>query len=64
MKLCTRCKRSRPREEFRLNPKMRDGLGSWCRRCSVERTRQWRADNRVAYNSRARQRYAKKAARP
>lgn len=44
-KTCVRCGASRPTSEFRANPKMRDGLHSWCKGCTVARTRQWREDN-------------------
>jgi hypothetical protein len=55
--LCTRCKRLLPTTEFRASPRMRRGYRSWCRECHVDRTRQWRAEHRDAYNATTRQRY-------
>lgn len=35
-KLCVRCRADKPREEFRTNKKLRDGLHSYCRKCDSE----------------------------
>jgi predicted nucleic acid-binding Zn ribbon protein len=50
-----------PAEAFRRNPRNRDGLDSWCRRCHAEATREWRAANPehiAEYNERRRAEYA------
>lgn len=57
-KRCVRCEESKPVAEFRRNARMRDGLHSWCKACSVERTREWRAEHRDELNARRRARYA------
>ena len=55
-KVCARCKRALPAGAFRPNPRMRCGLHSWCRDCTVARTRRWRAEHpdRVAATNAAR----------
>lgn len=35
---CTGCQALKPVTEFRANPRMSDGLDSWCRSCHVEAT--------------------------
>jgi hypothetical protein len=42
---CAACHQILPRSEFRLNPKLKDGLHSWYRRCCRERRREWRHAN-------------------
>ena len=59
-KRCRRCGEVKDRSEFPASTKLSDGLLSWCRSCAVERTRQWRAENRDEYNRRQRARYAVK----
>lgn len=56
--ICTRCGRSAPPDAFHACARMRSGRQSWCKQCAVERTRQWRADNRDAINARRRAEYA------
>jgi len=51
---CARCERFLPATAFRANPRLRDGLDSWCRECFVARTKRWRAENPAytgAYNT-------------
>lgn len=55
---CTRCKRWKQAAAFRPNPKLRVGLSSWCRRCQVARTREWRADASVEIAARRRALFA------
>ena len=43
MTACARCGESKPRERFSPNPRMGDGLSSWCRDCASAATREWRA---------------------
>lgn len=54
VKRCARCRRSLRRSAFPRNPRLRDGLGSWCRSCQVARTREWRAEHAAEINSRKR----------
>jgi len=54
---CARCDRWLPPDSFSRNTRMLRGRSSWCRPCSVERTRQWRAENRAAVNAATRARY-------
>lgn len=56
-KRCRRCGETKPVAAFRPNLRMRDGLGSWCRACAVERTRQWRAEKREEILRRRREHY-------
>ena len=44
-KRCARCGEWKPPEGFSPNPRMRNGLDSWCKECRNEYTRQWRADH-------------------
>jgi hypothetical protein len=55
--LCTRCQGLLPVAAFRPDPTRRRGYGSWCRACTVARTRQWRAEHRDAVNAATRARY-------
>lgn len=59
---CTRCGRWKQAAAFRVNVKMRSGLSSWCRRCFVARTREWRAEHAEELNARRRARRAEDAA--
>jgi hypothetical protein len=59
---CTRCQALKPVTEFRANPRMRDGLDSWCRACHVEATSAWRERNRVYIDARNAARRAEYAA--
>jgi hypothetical protein len=56
---CARCKRDLPVTAFGPNPKLQDGLGSWCRECHIAATRAWRAANAAEINERKRADYAK-----
>jgi hypothetical protein len=51
-KRCARCEHDLPVEDFRADPRMRCGLNSWCKRCHLARTQEWRDDNRDALNAR------------
>jgi len=57
-KVCRRCGEARPRELFRSQPRHRDGLGSWCKPCALDRTQQWRGEHRESLNARRREQYA------
>jgi hypothetical protein len=57
MKTCRHCGKSKAASEFPSNPRVSDGLSSWCRACHSEATERWRAANpeRIAlYNARRR----------
>ena len=45
MKACRRCGETKRAGEFPANPRLRDGLDSWCRECQREATRRWRLEN-------------------
>jgi hypothetical protein len=45
VKTCRRCGLTRPPEDFRPAPKLRDSLSSWCVECHRQATRDWRARN-------------------
>ena len=44
--VCRKCEFTLPESNFRPNKNMRSGLSSWCRRCHVEATKEWRARKR------------------
>jgi hypothetical protein len=44
-KICPHCQRSRPRGEFGQNICNPDGLATYCRECSAEKQRLWKAAN-------------------
>jgi hypothetical protein len=48
MKRCRNCGQVKPSEEFRRNPRCRDGLSSWCSDCHSAATRAYRARIREA----------------
>jgi hypothetical protein len=56
-RLCTRCHERLPRSAFRAVSRNRDGLSSWCKACSLARTRQWRAANLERINAERRAAY-------
>jgi hypothetical protein len=41
-KTCRKCGETKEADEFRRNPRCRDGLSSWCSACDVEATRRYR----------------------
>jgi hypothetical protein len=59
--LCSRCHRELPADAFRPNPRMSRGLGSWCKSCALERTRQWRAEHGTEINGRRSAQWAEHA---
>lgn len=50
-KKCVHCEIVKPADDFRLNPRMRTGLHSWCKACTRESGRRWVSEHRVAYNA-------------
>jgi hypothetical protein len=46
MKNCKRCGQSKSVSAFRLDPRYRDGYGSWCAQCHRERGAEWSKENR------------------
>jgi hypothetical protein len=54
---CTRCRRQLPADAFRPEPRnTRRGRSSWCKSCSVDRNREWRAEHADEINARRRSR--------
>jgi hypothetical protein len=53
-KVCTRCERRRPVDEFGRSDRYADGLRPHCMRCRVEYTREWRQSNRDEVNAKKR----------
>ncbi len=45
MKICTKCKREKPKDQFSLDPKGRDGRCPRCRECSNSYARAWTKAN-------------------
>ena len=45
MKVCRKCADSKESQAFPPNPRMRDGLHSWCRVCMALAARRWRERN-------------------
>lgn len=54
---CAKCRKALPAESFRPNPKMKSGVHSWCKPCTVESTREWRHRNRDEIARRKREHY-------
>lgn len=50
-KHCPRCGGFLPLEDFRPNARLKSGWSSWCRRCSLSATREWRDRNREAIDA-------------
>lgn len=44
-KRCTRCKKTKPLSEFYNSKKEKYGKTSWCKVCSLDHQREWRAKN-------------------
>ena len=60
MKTCTKCEISKSDNEFRPNPKMLDGLNSWCRQCCNRATELSRRKNPEALRAKERAKYARR----
>jgi hypothetical protein len=57
MKRCRHCDTDKPADEFRRNPRCRDGLSSWCAECHRQAVRDWRSRNREGELANQRERY-------
>jgi hypothetical protein len=42
-KVCTRCTKRRKLEQFYKDKSMKDGLTSWCKSCTLDYDREYRA---------------------
>lgn len=51
-KLCVRCRAKKPREEFREDKKLRDGLRTKCRKCESELTNVYQKERRKRWTVR------------
>ena len=45
MKLCVKCKETKPKSEFNKHKKNKDGLQGWCRSCSNKASAGWWEEN-------------------
>lgn len=45
MKLCTKCKKLKPKKAFGKDKKQKDGLHIYCKECVNKNHRKWRKDN-------------------
>ena len=45
MKICSVCKEEKPKEDFHLSKSTKDGRFFCCKKCSLEKNRQWRKKN-------------------
>jgi hypothetical protein len=54
-KVCTRCDRRRPLDEFGPDPRYADGLRPHCIRCRTEYANAWRDANREQFRERRRE---------
>ena len=52
-KICRRCQTAKPATEFRVDPRYRDGLSSWCCQCHRERNSTWAKENRKRLSAKA-----------
>lgn len=55
MKICTKCKLSKPISEFGKHSAMNDGLRKVCRPCNAKAAAEWQASNREHCNSKRRE---------
>lgn len=53
MKACRKCRIEKPRDQFRSDPRYRDGIGSWCIQCHRERNSSWARENRERLTAKA-----------
>lgn len=51
MKTCRKCKEAKPKSEFPGQPRMADGLSSWCKTCKYASQKKWREANPEKYRS-------------
>ena len=58
---CARCRQLQPVESFRMNAK--GYRSSYCRRCALDVTQEWRERNRDELNARRRAAYAERMSR-
>ena len=57
MKQCKKCGENKEFSEF-YKGRTKDGLNSWCKKCTIENLKQWKIKNRPEVNRRAREYYA------
>jgi len=53
MKVCRRCSAEKAADEFRNDPRYRDGLSSWCKQCFRENNSKWARENRERLTQKA-----------
>lgn len=44
MKTCKNCGIEKPLDEYYTHPRTKDGKGSWCKKCLIEKTKEQRKD--------------------
>ena len=49
-KICSRCKGTKPIDDFCYNKVAKDGRNVWCRKCAAENQKKWISNNRERYN--------------
>jgi len=50
---CKRCCRCLPASEFKIDPRYKRGLTSWCHECHRERNREWYEENKKRQNKKS-----------
>lgn len=64
MKRCSKCKQTKPSEDFNRNRSTRDGLHFYCRPCHNCDSKEWNAKNRASYLAIMRRSSAKQLSDP
>ena len=57
LKVCVRCKESKPLSAFGKRAKSGDGLQFWCKPCKSEVSKEWRHTHGERWNANERERY-------
>jgi hypothetical protein len=52
-KICRRCGEAKPTDQFRADPRYRDGYASWCSECHRVRNSSWAKENRARLSAKS-----------
>lgn len=63
-KMCSKCRKVKPADEFGLSRSYPDGLYYLCKECANERQREWRRNNPVKSSMHNRRAYMKRNVDP
>lgn len=60
MKFCSRCRWTKPFQDFSKRTKSLDGYQAWCKECMKEKNHAWELKNKIACQERSRSVYKEK----